>query len=249
LPAIPSHAEAKDAPAPAPALDAAIDASIELLKRQQPKLRELKESARGALRGIRPALEAMKRGFARMGSAMAPAGRTIGNLFGEHGRRVAQWSRRALTSRGSTVSMASAFIIAVAVLTFSAFRRTSGAARSDSRCPTEAAMDGKRPFGVLLDSLGTAPQGSDLVVHYDVCGLEKGTPYKVKMSIVREGRGHAADRMTANFDDSSTGIGMRRQHMLAVAPLPAGSYRLTVVVTDDRGRKRDRDLPVKIVDK
>jgi hypothetical protein len=32
-----------------------------------------------------------------------------------------------------------------------------------------------------------------------------------------------------------------------VAPLPAGTYRLTVAVTDDKGRRRDRDLPLKIV--
>jgi hypothetical protein len=145
--------------------------------------------------------------------------------------------------------MAGAFIIAVAVLTFSAFRMTSGSARTDSRCPVGVAMDGKRPFGVLVDSLGSAPQGSDLVVHYDVCGLDQGTAFKVRMSVLREGRGHAADRMTASFDDSATGVGTRRQHLLAVAALPAGSYRLTVAVIDDKGRRRDKDLAIRLVGK
>jgi hypothetical protein len=144
------------------------------------------------------------------------------------------------------VSMASAFIIAVAVLTFTAFRRTGGAARSDSRCPTSVAMDGKRPFGVLVDSIGSTPQGNDLNVRFDVCGLAEGTPFKVKMSMVRDGTRHAADRMTASFDDTSVGFGTRRVHSLAVASLPAGSYRLTVIVTDDKGRKRDTDLAVRI---
>jgi hypothetical protein len=157
--------------------------------------------------------------------------------------------QRTLTSRFSTISMASAFIIAVAVLTFSAFRMTSGTARSDSRCPTGVAMDGTRPFGVLVDSLGSAPKGSDLVVHYDVCGLSAGTPFKVRMAVVREGRGHSADRMTSSFDDNAAGFGTRRQHLLAVAALPAGSYHLTIVVTDDKGRKRDKDLPLRIVGK
>jgi hypothetical protein len=156
------------------------------------------------------------------------------------------WTRRMLTSRGSTVSIASAFIIAVAVLTFSAFRMTAGAARNQSRCPSGTAMDGTRPFGVLVDSIGDTPQGSDVNVRFDVCGLSEGSPFKVRMAVVRDGTRHNADRMTANFDDASIGIGTRRQHSLAVASLPAGSYRLTVVVTDDKGRKRDRDLPLRI---
>jgi hypothetical protein len=145
--------------------------------------------------------------------------------------------------------MASAFIIAVAVLSFSAFRMTAGSAGSQSRCPTGVAMDGRRPFGVLVDSIGTTAQGSDVSVRYDVCGLSEGTPFKVKMSLVRDGSRHAADRMTANFDDSSLGIGMRRQHSLAVATLPAGSYHLTVIVSDDKGRRRDAELPLRIVGK
>jgi hypothetical protein len=55
--------------------------------------------------------------------------------------------------------------------------------------------------------------------------------------------------MTASFDDSSAGVGTRRQHLLAAAALPAGNYHLTVVVTDDRGRKRDKDLTFKIIGK
>ena len=103
-------------------------------------------------------------------------------------------------------------------------------------------MDGKRPFGVLLDSIGSTPQGSDLNVHFDVCGLAEGTPFKVKMSMVRDGTRHAADRMTASFDDTSVGVGTRRVHSLAVASLPAGNYRLTVVVTDEGpGRVADVD--------
>jgi hypothetical protein len=170
-------------------------------------------------------------------------------VLGERGKQISRWVRRTLTSRGSTVSMASAFIIAVAVLTFSAFRMTAGAARNQSRCPTGVAMDGRRPYGVLLDSIGSTPQGSDVNVHFDVCGLSEGTPFKVKMSIVRDGARHAADRMTASFDDTAIGIGTRRQHSLAVATLPAGAYRLTIIVTDDKGRRRDAELGLRIAGK
>ncbi len=245
LPAAPEYAS-DNGPQPSPALDAAFDASIQMLKRQRPKLRELRATIGGALKGLRPMGAAISRGFRRASTSVQPAARALGDLLERHGRQVRRVVGRTLTSRGSTVSMASAFIIAVAVLTFTAFRRTGGAGRSDSRCPTGVAMDGKRPFGVLVDDIGNTTQGSDLNVHFDVCGLAEGTPFKVKMSMVRDGARHAADRMTANFDDTSAGIGTRRVHSLAVASLPAGSYRLTVIVTDDKGRKRDTDLAVRI---
>jgi len=233
-------------PQASPALDAAFDASIQMLKRQRPKLRELRATIGGALSGLRPMGATIARALRRATASIQPGARALGDFVGQHGRRMARAARRTLTSRGSTVSMASAFIIAVAVLTFTAFRRTGGAGHSDSRCPTGVAMDGKRPFGVLVDDIGSTPQGSDLNVHFDVCGLAEGTPFKVKMSMVRDGTRHAADRMTANFDDTSVGMGTRRVHSLAVASLPAGSYRLTVIVTDDKGRKRDTDLAVRI---
>ena len=247
MPAVPDLANdgAQD-PRSSPALDAAFDASIQLLKRQQPKLQNLGAGLRGAFRGIAPAIASLRRALRRGGTALAPAFRSMSRVFGRRGAVVGQFLRRTLTSRFSTVSMASAFIIAVAVLTFSAFRMTAGAARNQSRCPTDVAMDGRRPFGVLLDSIGATPQGSEVEVKYDVCGLSEGTPFKVKMSMVRDGTRHNADRMTATFDDSSIGIGTRRQHALATSTLPAGSYHLTVIVTDDKGRRRDNDVSVRI---
>jgi len=247
MPAVPDLANdgAQD-PRSSPALDAAFDASIQLLKRQQPKLQNLGAGLRGAFRGIAPAIASLRRALRRGGTALAPAFRSMSRVFGRRGAVVGQFLRRTLTSRFSTVSMASAFIIAVAVLTFSAFRMTAGAARNQSRCPTDVAMDGRRPFGVLLDSIGATPQGSEVEVKYDVCGLSEGTPFKVKMSMVRDGTRHNADRMTATFDDSSIGIGTRRQHALATSTLPAGSYHLTVIVTDDKGRRRDTDVSVRI---
>ncbi len=229
-----------------PALDAAFDASVQMLKRHRPRLRGLFANLGNALRGLRPALSAMRRTVSRL----QPATGAVGRVIGRYWRRVSDVGKRILMSRGSTVSIASAFIIAVAVLTFSAFRMTArggGATHNQSRCPSGVAMDGKRPFGILVDSIGSTPRGQDVAVSYDVCGLADGAAFKVHMSLVREGTKHAADRMTANFDDLAIGTGTRRQHSLAVAPLPAGNYRLTVVVTDDKGRRRDRDLPLRIV--
>jgi hypothetical protein len=244
---------AASGPQPSPALDAAFDASVRLLKQQRTKLRDVGAFVRRLLRGVQPAGGAIRRavgGALRRGTGAAgPHGRAALGSATQHARRFGMWAKRTLTSRGSTVSMASAFIIAVAVLTFSAFRMTSGAARSDSRCPTGVAMDGKRPFGVLVDSVETAPQGSDLDVRYDVCGLTTGTPFKTRFLLARTdgGRRGAADRMASSIDDTAVDIGTRRHHVLAVGPMPAGNYRLTVVVTDDRGRRRDRETTLRIV--
>ena len=145
--------------------------------------------------------------------------------------------------------MASAFIIAVAVLTFSAFRMTSGASHNESRCPTGVAMDGTHPFGVLVDSIGNMQRGADMPVRYDVCGLNEGTHIKSRLTVARTdgGRKGAADRMQATFDDNATGIGTRLHHVVPVGELPAGSYRLTIVVIDERGRRRDTESTLRIL--
>ena len=237
-----------EGPQPSPALDAALDASVQLLKRQRTKLRQVGTLARRALQGVRPLVTGV-RGLVQRGTDVAgPRGRAAFGTMTMQARRVGNWAKRALTSRGSTVSMASAFIIAVGVLTFSAFRMTASAARNQSRCPTEVAMDGKRPFGVLMDSIGSSLQGQDIAVRLDVCGLAEGTPFKTRLTLARTdgGRRGAADRMQASFDDASTGIGTRRQHALAASSMPAGTYRLTVVVTDDKGRRRDTESMVRI---
>jgi hypothetical protein len=249
MPAANTFGSQAPGPQSVPALDAAIDASVQLLRRHRPKLRELGAVARRAVQGVQPAFRGVRRGFQRVGRAVGPrAGAMFGGAL-PHLRHMTRWVRRTLTSRGSTVSIASAFIIAVAVLTFSAFRMTSGAARSDSRCPTGVAMDGTRPFGVLVDSLGTAPQGSDVMVHYDVCGLSQATPFKTRLTVARTdgGRRAAADRMQSTFDDAATGFGTRLHHLVPVGALPAGSYRLRIVVTDDKGRRRDHESTFKIV--
>lgn len=235
-------------PQPAPALDAAFDASVQLLKRGKPKLREIGAFAQRTLHGVRSTVRPV---FDRGASAAGPGARAALRSISKYVRRAGMWARRSLTSRGSTVSMASAFIIAVAVLTFSAFRMTSGASRSESRCPTGVAMDGTHPFGVLVDSVHSAPQGIDMTVRYDVCGLSQGTGIKSRMTVARTdgGRRAAADRMQSTFDDSASSIGTRLHHVVPIGALPAGAYRLTVVVIDDRGRRRDHESAFRILDR
>lgn len=239
-----------EGPQPSPALDAALDASVQLLKRQHGNLhaaftRVGRLFGRGT-RAVRGSLEAGRRAI----EARIPGLRRSWDRFRRRFQDMLRGATARLTARGSTVWIASAFVIAIGVLAVTAFRATVN--RNQSRCPTGVAMDGKRPFGVLLDPLEPAVPGSMLDVRYDVCGLTEGTKFKVRMSVVRtEGsrRAMEKDRVTENLEETASGPGMRRRHALAISSLPPGSYRLLVVVTDDRARRREREISVRIAER
>ena len=241
-----------EGPQPSPALDAAFDASVQLFRRQQTHLQT-------ALASIGTALGRAKRaigdGVQRARQALHARIPVLRRAFDAGGRRLRQaWraTRLRITARGSTVWVASACVIAIGVLAVTAFRATA-ANRNQSRCPTNAAMDGTRPFGVLVDSVGPAQPGAAIDVSYDVCGLAEGAKFKVRMSVARAETGKRAatrtDRVSSNVEETATGAGMRLRHTLSLGTLPAGSYRLAVVVTDERSRRREREITLRIVDR
>ena len=235
-----------EGPQPSPVLDAAFDASVRLIKQQRGNVAEAFAGIRRMLSGgqaIRGRLAAARQAL----MTKLPLLRRWWESFASRMRSAMRFAGARITSRGSTVWIASAFVIAVGVLAVTAFRATAN--RNQSRCPTGAAMDGTRPFGVLLDAVEPMVPGSTLDVRYDVCGLTAGTKYKVRLSVLRaEGSRRAIekDRVTENVDDTSSGPGMRRNQPMATAALPAGSYRLVVVVTDERNRRREREIPLRI---
>jgi hypothetical protein len=235
-----------EGPQPSPVLDAAFDASVRLIKRQRGNLAEAFAGVRRMLGGgaaFRGRLAAARQAAMTKLPVLRRWWQSLANRL----QGAMRFAGARITARGNTLWIASAFVIAVGVLAVTAFRAT--ASRNQSRCPTGVAMDGTRPFGVLLDPVDAMTPGSTLDVRYDVCGLTAGTKYKVRLSVLRaEGSRRAIekDRVTENVDDSSSGPGMRRHQPMATAALPAGSYRLVVVVTDERGRRREREVPLRI---
>jgi len=235
-----------EGPQPSPVLDAALDASVRLLKQQRGNLGE----AVARLRRLLSRGPAIGRGLAGARQALAaklPMLRQWWESLTTRLQSALRFVGARITARGSTVWIASAFVIAIGVLAVTAFRATAN--RNQSRCPTGTAMDGTRPFGVLLDAVEPMSPGTTLDVHYDVCGLTAGAKYKVRLSVLRaEGtrRAMEKDRVTENLEDTASGPGMRRHQLLATAALPAGSYRLVVVVTDERNRRRERETPLRI---
>ena len=125
------------------------------------------------------------------------------------------------------------------VLGAAAYGATHLAAHDGSRCPHGSPA----PFVLKVDD-ATARQGRRADLYYDVCGLPASSPYTAHVTITRQGRslgklfGHSASPVTAIYEETASGPSVRRHHTLATTNVPSGTYRVDVIVTDDRGRHR-----------
>lgn len=128
-----------------------------------------------------------------------------------------------------------------------------------SRCPTSsqiaattkstqasaktASAPEARPFTLLVDEIGTTRGETE--IHYDVCGLSKGTVYTTRITVTKNESGlkrllgASVQPVTAKFDDKARGPAMRRHRTLDMSGMPVGSYWVGVTVTDDKGRRRE----------
>ena len=236
-------------PQSAAALDRALAAGVELLREQRPKiaagLRKLKEQ--------RPRLEA------GLGAGLE-AGRTA--IAGGRDTLTAQQPRlqRALEAASARVSAARHFVlgrarqlaiggVAAALLTTTAYYGVHFATKHRSRCPEPAAATAEKApaFTLLVESIATHAPGSNLQLYYDVCGLDAGTPYTAQLRIVKSESGirrllgRSVEPVVVSFDGSASGPRVRRHETIDFDDMPAGSYWMTLSVTDDRGRERRRE--------
>jgi hypothetical protein len=132
---------------------------------------------------------------------------------------------------------------AVALTLVGAFALSaSGAGRS--LCPP--ARDGKTPpFLLLMDPLPPVATGSEVEVHYDVCGLPSGTPYRGRVRLTQQRpagkKGSAKPKpLVVSFKDQADGVATRRQQELDLASIRPGAYTLELSVADSKGRERTR---------
>jgi hypothetical protein len=148
------------------------------------------------------------------------------------------WRRGKRNPRTLGVIGAAVAVTLVGAYTLSA----SGAGRS--LCPP--ASDGKTPqFLLLIDPVPPVAAGSEVEIHYDVCGLASGTPYRGRVRLVKQqpaGKKKSAKpkALVVSFKDQVDGVATRRQQELDLASTRPGTYTLELSVADNKGRERTR---------
>ena len=241
----PVHAIGR-APASSAALDSALDAGIELLKQQRPRL----ESAMDA--GLAAGRRIVDANAPRVRSAAARADDArlqVNSALAPRLARLGEW-RRARTPSFWKRAGASAAATCVAVLL------ARHALLMRSRCPTsperlsgvgDSAASATstapvRTFDVRVDAPRSRVLGRDVDVYYDVCGLDAGS-VRTRLVVTKQESGlkrlfNAVDPVAVNFDDDVSGPRTRRRRSIAMNAMPSGAYTVDLVVRDDRGRRR-----------
>jgi hypothetical protein len=241
------YAPMAEAPRSSAALDSALAAGVDLLRQQRPKV------DRGLAAGK------------RFVDVNAPRVRSAAAQAGDAGARVAalavhRWAprvARALAHARQHTGRAVLLSTGALVVGVSAYYALHFAIKHRTRCPapsvavasgTEGAAPtaGKaRPFSVLVDAVGSVRRGADVEVYYDVCEMPAG-PFTTRVTVVKETSGlqrllgGAVDPITTTFDETSSADPIRRHRSINLGGRPAGTYTLGVVVTDAKGRRREK---------
>ena len=131
---------------------------------------------------------------------------------------------------------------AVALTLIGAFAVSASGA--GSLCPTPS--KGKTPkFVLLMDPVPQVAAGSEVEIHYDVCGLPSGTTYKGRVKLTQQkptGKKKSAKpkALVVSFKDEVDGVATRRQQQLKLGSTKPGAYTLELYVADNQGRERKR---------
>ena len=128
---------------------------------------------------------------------------------------------------------------AVALTLVGAFALSaSGAGRS--LCPPTSDRKAAS-FLLLMDPVSPVPAGSAVEIHYDVCGLASGSPYRGRVRLTQVKKGSAKPKpVVVSFKGQVDGVATRRQQELDLGSTRPGTYTLELSVADSRGRERTR---------
>ena len=223
-------------PRPSAALDQALAIGIQLVREQKPRV----------MAGIAAG--------SRFAQTHIPRLRSAGN----HVARAVGDSATGVSSRARTVSPRFLAILASATLLLAGAWYTGAfISKHRSRCPAIAGTQDINPDGVvgrpaaprmslLVDGIRSEQRG-DLEVYYDVCGLDKGTDFSTRISVVKNESGFrrligGVSPVAESFDESASGPAMRRHRTLSLDEMPAGTYTLFVSVTDPAGKRQTKDI-------
>jgi hypothetical protein len=118
----------------------------------------------------------------------------------------------------------------------------SGAGRS--LCPPTS--DRKTPkFALLMDRVPQLAAGSEVEIHYDVCGLPSGAAYRGRVQLTqqrptRKKKSAKPKPLVVSFRDQVDGVATRRHQQLDLGAMRPGAYTLELTVADKQGRERKR---------
>ena len=231
-------------PRSAAPLDRALEAGFAMLKQQRPK--------------VDAGFAAGKRAI----EARAPKVRSAAGQLGDDIARI----------RAYAVAHRRRFLLLVGVgsaLGVAAYVSAHFALHHRSRCPSvggaEASMANRhagdsavvptekaRPFTLMLDDAGSIRQGGGAEVYYDVCGLPKGAGFTTRVTIAQTESGlsrlfgRSAGTVTGKYEETARGPATRRHVTLDMDGMPGGSYWVNVVVTDDKGRRREEGTSLRV---
>ncbi|MEO7714322.1 MAG: serine/threonine-protein kinase [Gemmatimonadaceae bacterium] len=231
------------APTSSAVLDSALDAGIELLKLQRPRLESAMDAGLAAGRRIVDANAPRIRSAAaraddarvQMGSALAPR---LGRFNDWRRARTPSYWKRA---GGATVAACVAVLLARHALLMRS-RCPTSPARPSGVGDSAASIASARTFDVRVDAPRSRVVGRDMDVYYDVCGLDAGS-VRTRLVVTKQESGlkrlfNAVDPVAVSFDDDVSGPRTRRRRSIAMDAMPPGAYTVDLVVRDDRGRRR-----------
>lgn len=189
----------------------------------QEALRAMQESLRGALPVAQEALRRAQR-------------------VAEDGLRRAQRYGEDLRLRGKRNPRTAGVIGGAIALTLVGAYALSASGAGRSLCPPTS--DRKPPqFRVLMDPVPQVAAGSAVEIHYDVCGLASGTPYRGRVRLVQQGKkkGSAKPKpLVVSFKDQVDGVATRRHQQVDLSSTKPGTYALELSIADKQGRERKR---------
>ena len=239
--AAPRYGTATSGPRPAAALDRALEAGFDLLQQQRPKVEA----------GIDAGLEASRR-------AIAEHGPRVRSLLGRAADRVAP----ALAWAGANRRRATTLLAGTAVGIVAVYAAAHFALHHRSRCPavpaasasgdSGAAPTRPQPFTLEVDDAGAIRRDGDAEVYYDVCGLAKGAGFRTQVTITKSESGlnrlfgRSAGSVSGRYEETARGPATRRHRSLDMDGMPAGAYWVTVVVTDEKGRRREGGASLRV---
>jgi hypothetical protein len=173
----------------------------------------------------------------------------------QQGLRRAQRYGEDLWLRGKRNPRMFAIVGGVAAVTLVGAYALSASGAGRSLCPpaSAASSSGSKAqkgrttprFLLLMDPVPHPAAGSEVEIHYDVCGLRSGTPYRGRVRLTQQrpgGKKKSAKPkpLIVTFQDKVDGLATRRSQQLDLGSTRPGTYTLELSVVDNQGRERKR---------